>query len=172
MQSTNAKRAGGVIAASETADVLLVPNDSPGGGNFYAGWHQSVKTKANSLPKDVALYLSCLDTNVRYNAPLPDRASIVAKNTRPAVPAGPNDVHPRKWLFIFFAEVDFCSFWYFSMDPWWISKSSQDTFSAVTIDQYWHCGPEYTSVDEWKHYFHNELVGNDDFFCLCYPTWT
>ena len=67
MQSTNAKRAGGVIAASETADVLLVPNDSPGGGNFYAGWHQSVKTKANSLPKDVALYLSCLDTNVITN---------------------------------------------------------------------------------------------------------
>ena len=90
MTSTNAKRAGGVIAASETVDVLLVPNDSPGGGNFYSGWHQSIKTKANSLPKEVALYLSCLDTNSRYNPPLPNKAAIVAKNSVPAIPAGPD----------------------------------------------------------------------------------
>ena len=94
MQSNSTKRAAvGATAASE-ADVLLVPNDSPGGGNFYSGWLRSAKNQANSQQKELALHLSFMDTNVRYNAPLPNRAMIIAKSTQPAVPAGPDDDPP------------------------------------------------------------------------------
>ena len=85
--------AGGEVAASEIADILLMPNNSPSGGNFYP-WLESVKNKAGKLPKEVALYLSFLETNVIYNAPLPSRAAIIARNTRPGIPAGPDNIPP------------------------------------------------------------------------------
>ena len=83
MQSNSTKRAAvGATAASET-DVFLVPNDSPGGGNFYSGWLRSVKIQANSQQRELALHLSFINTNVRYYAPLPNRAMIIAKSTQP-----------------------------------------------------------------------------------------
>ena len=85
--------AGGAIAASEVADILLIPNNSPSGGNFYS-WLESVKNKASKQPKEVALHLSFLETHTRYSAPLPDKAQIVAKNTKPGIPAGPDDNPP------------------------------------------------------------------------------
>ena len=94
MQSSGTKvAAGGAVAASEIADILLIPNDSPGGGNFYP-WLESVQNKASKQAPNVALYLAFLTTNQRYHAALPDREEIKAKNTKPAVPAGPDDNPP------------------------------------------------------------------------------
>ena len=86
---SSGKRPGTSVAASETAVVLLIPNDSDGGGNFHSGWLAYAKGIAAKQDADLSLHLTFLDTNERYIAPLPDRATIIAENTRPAVPAGP-----------------------------------------------------------------------------------
>ena len=95
MQSSSTKRAaGGAIAVSTLAvdaKIKLVPNDTPGGGNFYAGWQEHVSKEASGQTKELALHLSFVNTGVRYSPPLPNRADITAKNTKPAVPAGPDD---------------------------------------------------------------------------------
>ena len=78
------------------------------------------------------------------------------------------NIHPRKRTLLFFVDPCFCSFWYFLITPWSISKSLQDIFSALSSDQYRHCGPKYTSENEQKHCFCSELVGKDVFFCMCY----
>ena len=93
MQSAG-KRPGGAIAASETAVVLLLPNDIRGGGNFHSGWLDYFKNRASKEDKDVALYFSFLETGRKYVAPLPDRSAIITANTRPPIPAGPDDVPP------------------------------------------------------------------------------
>ena len=87
---SSSKRPGVSVAASEATVVLLVPNNSVGGGNYHSGWLEYAKDLASKQDSDLSLHLTFLDSAVRYLAPLPDRATIIAENTRPAVPAGPD----------------------------------------------------------------------------------
>lgn len=77
---SSGKRPGTSVAASETAVVLLIPNDSDGGGNFHSGWLAYAKGIAAKQDAELSLHLTFLDSNERYIAPLPDRAMIVAEN--------------------------------------------------------------------------------------------
>ena len=87
------KKVGGAEAISETTVVLLEPNDSNGGGNYFV-WLENLKQLASEQDAKVSNHLSFITTGERFRPPYVSRAQIIAQNTIPAVPAGEDDDPP------------------------------------------------------------------------------
>jgi hypothetical protein len=77
-------------AATTGSKILLLPGLT---GNWHTGFHENLKSRSSCLETNLALHLSFVYTGIRYTAPFPDRAAIIAEYTIPAVaaiPAGQN----------------------------------------------------------------------------------